>query len=485
MFDDGARQTTIRSQHDPVNRLSLASLASDDGDDGSSRTAQVRLMKHPRRVLLTMTGRLHCRAACGGFDGHRAGSRVWLRRLRSWRQLAASHATHHLPRARRLAARPPSSPDSPFHTIDGERYWDERAYYAFTLEQIEREIEAPPTKSTPCASTSSAARSTMTHPAPAEDTGSVLASDPRQLAQHDAQPLWPARPRLRRARAGEAARIQRRHADLDLRGGGVSMELAGTGDRAALARARRPVQFAPRAPDRGVEGSSAGRRALHLTGADRKCRGRRHAGLPRGQRRAGRARHHPDRHRGHRTAPDDGRFVDLDNRVIALAFKLYPWEWMFRDAFGAQLAGRRRAASSRRGRRSCPTRACCRCCGRWCRGIRTCCRPFSRTTRPRRPLGASFVRKPLYSREGANVALVSGGVTLAQQQGPYGAEGFVRQAFASLPNFSNQYPVLGSWLVDHTPCGLSIREDENRHHRQQLAVPAARDHLARSSETVR
>src|ERR1043166_4708807 len=30
-----------------------------------------------------------------------------------------------------------------FHTIDGERYWDERAYYAFTLEEIERGIEAP------------------------------------------------------------------------------------------------------------------------------------------------------------------------------------------------------------------------------------------------------------------------------------------------------------------------------------------------------
>jgi len=23
-----------------------------------------------------------------------------------------------------------------FHTIDGERYWDERAYYAFTLEEM-------------------------------------------------------------------------------------------------------------------------------------------------------------------------------------------------------------------------------------------------------------------------------------------------------------------------------------------------------------
>src|SRR3954470_8668370 len=30
-----------------------------------------------------------------------------------------------------------------FHTIEGERYWDERAYYAFTLEEIERRIEAP------------------------------------------------------------------------------------------------------------------------------------------------------------------------------------------------------------------------------------------------------------------------------------------------------------------------------------------------------
>jgi len=76
-------------------------------------------------------------------------------------------------------------------------------------------------------------------------------------------------------------------------------------------------------------------------------------------------------------------------------------------------------------------------------------------------LGNCFVRKPLYSREGANVALIRQGVTVAEQHGPYGAEGFIRQALAPLPNFSGQYPVLGSWLVDHTPCGLSIREDEN------------------------
>jgi glutathionylspermidine synthase len=158
---------------------------------------------------------------------------------------------------------------------------------------------------------------------------------------------------------------------------------------------------------------------------------------------------------------DDGSFVDLDDRAIERAFKLYPWEWMFADAFGEQLA-------------KAPTR--------WIeppwkailsnKGIL----PLLWEMFPNHPnllpayfeddpnaakLGTSFVRKPLYSREGANIALVSGGTTLVEQEGPYGAEGFIRQAFAPLPNFSDQYPVLGSWLVDHTPCGLSIREDEN------------------------
>jgi glutathionylspermidine synthase len=31
-----------------------------------------------------------------------------------------------------------------------------------------------------------------------------------------------------------------------------------------------------------------------------------------------------------------------------------------------------------------------------------------------------------------------------------------------LPNFSGQYPVLGSWRINHIPCGRSIREDKIR-----------------------
>jgi glutathionylspermidine synthase len=66
------------------------------------------------------------------------------------------------------------------------------------------------------------------------------------------------------------------------------------------------------------------------------------------------------------------------------------------------------------------------------------------------------VRKPLLSREGANIELFLDGRAVAEEKGHYGAEGFIRQALAPLPNFSNQYPVLGSWLIDRTACGLSI-----------------------------
>ncbi len=170
---------------------------------------------------------------------------------------------------------------------------------------------------------------------------------------------------------------------------------------------------------------------------------------------------HADRHQGRRAGAATAASSISTIARIELAFKLYPWEWMFQDAFGAKLA-------------SAPTR--------WIeppwkailsnKGIL----PLLWEMFPKHPnllpayfeddpkasmLGSSFVRKPLYSREGANVALVSAGTTLMEQQGPYGAEGFIRQAFAPLPSFSDQYPVLGSWLVDHTPCGLSIREDEN------------------------
>jgi len=158
---------------------------------------------------------------------------------------------------------------------------------------------------------------------------------------------------------------------------------------------------------------------------------------------------------------DDGRFVDLDDRPVELAFKLYPWEWMFHDAFRRTACDRadaldRAAVESDSVQQGYPSAA------------------VGDVSEPSEPAAGLFRGRSERSQarhilcqetalfaEGANVALVSAGTTLVEQQGPYGAEGFIRQAMAPLPNFSDQYAVLGSWLVDHTPCGLSIREDEN------------------------
>src|SRR5258707_14702077 len=62
-------------------------------------------------------------------------------------------------------------------------------------------------------------------------------------------------------------------------------------------------------------------------------------------------------------------------------------------------------------------------------------------------LGNSFVRKPLYSREGANIAIVVGGEAIDQDEGPYGAEGFVHQAVATLPHAEGNYAASSSWTA--------------------------------------
>jgi glutathionylspermidine synthase len=43
--------------------------------------------------------------------------------------------------------------------------------------------------------------------------------------------------------------------------------------------------------------------------------------------------------------------------------------------------------------------------------------------------------------------------------GGYGAEGYIYQGYAPLPNLGGGYVVLGSWIVGDRPAGLCVRED--------------------------
>ena len=155
----------------------------------------------------------------------------------------------------------------------------------------------------------------------------------------------------------------------------------------------------------------------------------------------------------------DGRFVGTDGDAITHLFKLYPWEWLMREGYAANLrsSGCRfveppwKALLSNKG-----------------------LLPYLWEMQPGHPnllpaffegdpgaatLGSSYVRKPVYSREGANVSRIERGEVVAGEDGPYGAEGYVLQETARIPDNGSRYPVLGSWLVASEPCGLGIRED--------------------------
>ena len=148
------------------------------------------------------------------------------------------------------------------------------------------------------------------------------------------------------------------------------------------------------------------------------------------------------------------RFVDLQDRPMSSLFKLYPWEWMVREEFGANLVAGSLRVIEPPWKMLLSSKAIL---------------PVMWEMFPDHPnlLAASFepgrfatdyVKKPIYSREGANVSINAGGRTL-EAPGTYGEEGFIWQAYHELPVFDGNYTVIGSWIVGDEAAGIGIRED--------------------------
>lgn len=158
----------------------------------------------------------------------------------------------------------------------------------------------------------------------------------------------------------------------------------------------------------------------------------------------------------------DGQFVDDNNHVIDVLFKLYPWEWLFREGFASSLKTAHTQFIEPAWKSILSNK-----------GIL----PLLWQLAPNHPnllpayfandpkvaeLGSYYVEKPLFSREGANVTLrTTSALTSASTQGPYGVEGTIRQAVAPLAKANGRYVVLGSWVVASEPAGLGLREDVN------------------------
>ena len=118
-------------------------------------------------------------------------------------------------------------------------------------------------------------------------------------------------------------------------------------------------------------------------------------------------------------------FVNLNNEPIENIFKLYPWEWLVKDAFGTNILFN-------------PDKTC------WIEPAwkmlvsNKAILPVLWELFPNHPnllaayfessnLKNNYVKKPILSREGGNVTIVKDGNLIASTEGDYGAEGYIFQ----------------------------------------------------------
>ncbi|CDL82296.1 glutathionylspermidine synthase family protein [Xenorhabdus szentirmaii] len=154
---------------------------------------------------------------------------------------------------------------------------------------------------------------------------------------------------------------------------------------------------------------------------------------------------------------EKGQFTDLQDQVIGNLFKLYPWEFMLREMFSTKLAdaGVRWLEPSWKSIIS----------NKALLPMLWKMFPDHPNLLPayfadERPSGMnSYVVKPLFSREGANIRIIENGREIASADGPYGEEGMIVQQFHALPKFGDNHTLVGSWLVDSQSAGICIRED--------------------------
>jgi glutathionylspermidine synthase len=71
---------------------------------------------------------------------------------------------------------------------------------------------------------------------------------------------------------------------------------------------------------------------------------------------------------------------------------------------------------------------------------------------------SDYVKKPILSREGANITLVKNNQYVTSTDGEYGEEGYIYQQLATLPCFDGNYALIGSWVIGQEAAGIGIRE---------------------------
>jgi glutathionylspermidine synthase len=146
-------------------------------------------------------------------------------------------------------------------------------------------------------------------------------------------------------------------------------------------------------------------------------------------------------------------FVDVAGKPIRNLFKLYPWEFLFREPFGRNILFRKTRWIEPAWKMILSNKAIL---------------PVLWEMYPDHPnllraefepFGSTYVRKPMLAREGANIQIVFDGKEFIHTDGDYGPP-YIYQEVCPLPRFDGKFACVGSWVVDDTACGIGIRESD-------------------------
>lgn len=154
----------------------------------------------------------------------------------------------------------------------------------------------------------------------------------------------------------------------------------------------------------------------------------------------------------------DGRFTDPEHTVIPALFKLYPWEFLFQEEYGPLLPKSDTVFFEPPWKAVLSNKGVLPLLWAWHRGHPNLLEAHFDDGQELPP---GWVRKPLFSREGANVTVHTLAGDLLHAAGPYTDSPSIRQAFHPLPRFAGHYTLIGSWVVADRACGIGIREDDS------------------------
>lgn len=156
-----------------------------------------------------------------------------------------------------------------------------------------------------------------------------------------------------------------------------------------------------------------------------------------------------------------GNFTDLSDQVISWMFKLYPWEFMFDEEYSSCLGVNNIRWIEPPWKSILSNKALLPLLWKMFPGHPNLLPAFYEDELSLAGDMSSLVKKPIFSREGANISFLDESSSIKPTPGPYGEEGYIYQAVHMLPKFEDNYTLIGSWLVDDRAAGISIREDIN------------------------